>query len=458
MLDVNKNFQFCFYTITNFENLKITEPRRVAGEHDVLEPRGRSSQMTFVQSDEAVYEPIKGDDPQAEPLRVVESLKTRGDLNVIQASSWKFPTAVSNRTPSTQPLLPYITTAPIRFGQQRPCVKVVLAAGNLVVAGNSNMVKIGFSTPTVTLAAYGHEPIAKLMQMGTENVRPETVMGALYCSVLGEPPYTLAEYSISGSSDADFFDISLVDGFNVPMEFRGTSSKCSKVIKCVGDINGLCPSELRHSGTGCYHPCTVFKNKQFCCDGGPESCNSTEAYFKFFKDLCPNVYTYPYDDETSMFTCPTGTDYKSILMYKTTAATRFGQPPCLVVAGNSNLVINGFSALTLTSTAQATYGHEPIANEYAFRAFNNLDIFDITLLDGFNVPMEFRGTSIECTKVIKCVGDINGLCPIELRHSGGCYHPCDVFKNKQFCCNERRSNCDSTEAYFKFFKDLCPNV
>ncbi|KAK3187671.1 hypothetical protein Dsin_027232 [Dipteronia sinensis] len=42
------------------------------------------------------------------------------------------------------------------------------------------MVKNGFSTPFLTfatLAAYGHEPIANLMQMGSENVRPETVMG-----------------------------------------------------------------------------------------------------------------------------------------------------------------------------------------------------------------------------------------------------------------------------------------
>ncbi|KAK3172236.1 hypothetical protein Dsin_032720 [Dipteronia sinensis] len=66
-----------------------------------------------------------------------------------------------------QPLVTYKTTVATRIGQQ-PC---------LVVARNSNMVKNGFSTPTVTLAAYGHEPIANLMQMGSENVRPETVTG-----------------------------------------------------------------------------------------------------------------------------------------------------------------------------------------------------------------------------------------------------------------------------------------
>ncbi|KAK3220308.1 hypothetical protein Dsin_014278 [Dipteronia sinensis] len=137
--------------------------------------------------------------------------------------------------------------------------------------------------------------------------------GALYClpSVSGKTPYTLAQYTFRAlKNDTDYFDISVVFGFNVPMEFRGTSSECSKVIKCVADINGFCPTELRHSG-GCYHPCSVFNNKQFCCLETTHECPTT-AYFKFFKDLCPNVYSYEYDDATAQFTCPTGTDYKVV--------------------------------------------------------------------------------------------------------------------------------------------------
>ncbi|KAL5755572.1 hypothetical protein ACOSP7_019988 [Xanthoceras sorbifolium] len=135
--------------------------------------------------------------------------------------------------------------------------------------------------------------------------------GGLYCSGYGAPPLTLAEYMFPAYNSQHFFDISLVDGFNVPMEFRGTTSECTKVIKCSGDVNGLCPTELRHSG-GCYHPCTVFKNKQFCCPGAVDECDPSTAYFKFFKNLCPNVYTYPYDDATGTFTCPTGTDYQVV--------------------------------------------------------------------------------------------------------------------------------------------------
>ncbi|OEL16255.1 Thaumatin-like protein [Dichanthelium oligosanthes] len=46
--------------------------------------------------------------------------------------------------------------------------------------------------------------------------------GARSCVLSGKPPATLAEFSI-GSVDAgaqDFYDVSVVDGFNVPMDFK----------------------------------------------------------------------------------------------------------------------------------------------------------------------------------------------------------------------------------------------
>lgn len=134
--------------------------------------------------------------------------------------------------------------------------------------------------------------------------------GVLYCVSDGAFPLTLAEYSFRGAiNNMDFFDVSLVTGFNVPIEFKGNSSGCNKVTRCTGDVNGLCPTELRHPG-GCNHPCSVFKNDQFCCSNST-NCRPT-AYSKFFKDLCPDAYSYAVDDATSTFTCPTGTDYKVV--------------------------------------------------------------------------------------------------------------------------------------------------
>jgi hypothetical protein len=36
----------------------------------------------------------------------------------------------------------------------------------------------------------------------------------------GEPPATLAEIRLNGAGGLDFYDISLVDGFNVPVQVR----------------------------------------------------------------------------------------------------------------------------------------------------------------------------------------------------------------------------------------------
>ncbi|KAI9110592.1 hypothetical protein K1719_018458 [Acacia pycnantha] len=126
--------------------------------------------------------------------------------------------------------------------------------------------------------------------------------GLLECQAYGTPPDTLAEFSLNQTTGFDFFDISLVDGFNVPMEFSPTSNRC-RGIRCATDINRKCLNELRAPG-GCKNPCTVFKTDQYCCSSG--SCGPTN-YSRFFKNKCPDAYSYPKDDATSIFTCPGGT-------------------------------------------------------------------------------------------------------------------------------------------------------
>ncbi|KAM1800688.1 hypothetical protein ACFX11_032380 [Malus domestica] len=132
--------------------------------------------------------------------------------------------------------------------------------------------------------------------------------GVLECQGYGQPPNTLAEYALNQYNNLDFFDISLVDGFNVPMDFSPTSGGCTKGIRCTADINGQCPDQLKAPG-GCNNPCTVFKTDQYCCNSG--TCDPTD-FSRFFKNLCPDAYSYPKDDATSTFTCPTGTNYKVV--------------------------------------------------------------------------------------------------------------------------------------------------
>ncbi len=130
--------------------------------------------------------------------------------------------------------------------------------------------------------------------------------GVLQCQDDGAPPRTLASYWLN--EDKDFFEISLVEGYNVPMEFSPTSNGCTGGIKCTADINGQCPRELKAPG-GCNNPCTVFKTNQYCCNSG--SCGPTN-YSTIFSKWCPTAYSYPLDDPTNTLTCPRGTNYKIV--------------------------------------------------------------------------------------------------------------------------------------------------
>ncbi|KAI3835474.1 hypothetical protein MKX03_034564, partial [Papaver bracteatum] len=109
--------------------------------------------------------------------------------------------------------------------------------------------------------------------------------GRLRCTGFGKPPNTLAEYALNQFNNLDFFDISLVDGFNVPMSFTPTSG--CRGIKCTADINGQCPKQLKAPG-GCNNPCTVFRTDKYCYNSG--SCGPT-ALSKYFKKRCPNAYS-----------------------------------------------------------------------------------------------------------------------------------------------------------------------
>ncbi|XP_062202956.1 thaumatin-like protein [Phragmites australis] len=55
--------------------------------------------------------------------------------------------------------------------------------------------------------------------------------GALSCMLSGKPPTTLAEFTIGFDTGAlDYYDISVVDGFNVPMDF--SCSTGGDLIRC----------------------------------------------------------------------------------------------------------------------------------------------------------------------------------------------------------------------------------
>lgn len=148
--------------------------------------------------------------------------------------------------------------------------------------------------------------------------------GRLQCGGAGgQTPATLAEITLGGGSSGgtDFYDVSLVDGFNLPVSFTAVGGTpdpnnpywCTEA-GCVADLNASCPQELRKTNgagrvVGCYSACERFGTDQYCCRGAygtPDTCKPAEwpvNYAAIFKQACPKAYSYAYDDAASTFTC-----------------------------------------------------------------------------------------------------------------------------------------------------------
>ncbi|CAN6357197.1 unnamed protein product [Urochloa humidicola] len=85
--------------------------------------------------------------------------------------------------------------------------------------------------------------------------------GALSCSVSGQTPATLAEYFIGANGAQDFYDISLVDGFNQPMDFS-----CSTGVNLHCPVAGCSDAYLFPTDDTKTHACSSNSNYQvtFC--------------------------------------------------------------------------------------------------------------------------------------------------------------------------------------------------
>ncbi|XP_073123561.1 pathogenesis-related thaumatin-like protein 3.5 [Henckelia pumila] len=135
---------------------------------------------------------------------------------------------------------------------------------------------------------------------------------ALQCSGPGQPPASIAQFSLG---EIDYYDVSLVDGFNLPIVVKpvGGKGSCSAA-GCDSDLRPNCSSELALVVDGkiiaCQSACSVFNTDEYCCRGAysaPMACLPTN-YSRPFKTACPAAYSFAHDDATSVMTC-SSTDY-----------------------------------------------------------------------------------------------------------------------------------------------------
>ncbi|KAB1221186.1 Thaumatin-like protein 1 [Morella rubra] len=142
--------------------------------------------------------------------------------------------------------------------------------------------------------------------------------GQVACNGNGAiPPASLVEINIAANGGQDFYDVSLVDGFNLPVSVatQGGTGEC-KTSSCPANVNAVCPAELQVKGSdgsviACKSACTAFNEPQYCCTGAydkPETCPPTK-YSMIFENQCPQAYSYAYDDKNSTFTCSAAPNY-----------------------------------------------------------------------------------------------------------------------------------------------------
>ncbi|KAH8698909.1 thaumatin [Talaromyces proteolyticus] len=207
--------------------------------------------------------------------------------------------------------------------------------------------------------------------------------GLLECKGTGEPA-TLAEFTLATNMNLSFYDISLVDGYNLPIgivslhnesnnsDLRSLPSNTTNPV-CIGspeyltsvdDLNTTtvatnttlgsityitpleealgthsvsrwCPWPLQiqppwKPGDGvfpypddgikrpdfdpCLSMCSKYGRDSDCCSGShdtPEKC-SPNMYSTAAKRVCPDAYSYAYDDATSTFTIQQGAGFEVV--------------------------------------------------------------------------------------------------------------------------------------------------
>ncbi|XP_059310248.1 thaumatin-like protein 1b [Lycium ferocissimum] len=142
--------------------------------------------------------------------------------------------------------------------------------------------------------------------------------GQIKCNDAGGiPPATLAQFTIARwSGEKDFYSVSIVDGFNLPVSVKPINRPDCLSIGCYQNLNDIsCVDKVelevrdQHNNViGCKSECLAFHRDDLCCTGSyssPQTCKPS-SYSKELKVFCPQAYTYPFDD--ALFTC-TRTDY-----------------------------------------------------------------------------------------------------------------------------------------------------
>ncbi|WP_329172079.1 thaumatin family protein [Streptomyces sp. NBC_01477] len=129
-------------------------------------------------------------------------------------------------------------------------------------------------------------------------------------------PTTLGEFTFDAFDGMDFYDVSMVDGSNLPMYINISHTTSTDPLTAAGCHRGACtravdcPAAMRATADGqvigCKPPCAAFGGDTYCCRGawaGREHCVPATwpvDYTQVFKKAEPFAYSYAFDDSATM--------------------------------------------------------------------------------------------------------------------------------------------------------------
>ncbi|KAK9097746.1 hypothetical protein Syun_024791 [Stephania yunnanensis] len=167
--------------------------------------------------------------------------------------------------------------------------------------------------------------------------------GRLECNGMGaSPPASLFEITLGQGNDKDYYDVSIVDGYNIPLVAAPVGVGGCNATGCVYDLNiGMLESA-----------CEAFGLDQYCCSGefaNPTTCKPS-FYSAIFKRACPRAYSYAFDDRSSTFTCK-ASDYSITFCPQSSGLRRSNGVPTVLEHRNGEVV----QASSSTTTAFPAY-------------------------------------------------------------------------------------------------------
>ncbi|KDN40758.1 hypothetical protein RSAG8_07933, partial [Rhizoctonia solani AG-8 WAC10335] len=236
--------------------------------------------------------------------------------------------------------------------------------------------------------------------------------GGLYCTGLGSPPTTHAEWTLApgDSTGADYYDISIIQGFNLPVQVVPSATGCG-IAECAVDLNANCPDPLRGPFApntnntvpiGCKSACTANLdgnpgNSAACCTGqfaAQGACPTNGVpFYDYFKQACRFTYAYSQDvtSGTALQTCP-GSSYADYtvtfcpptVLASNTTATQSGAP--VATSGTITGIPSMTNVPTGILTSSKSLGTSLIPSN-ANGASTELPIMSIGLLLGLMVSI-----------------------------------------------------------------------